>query len=141
MSGRFSLHIFYVGSVTAQQYEEEVLEPHVRLFKGAIGRDFFFFMDNNTRPHRANPVKYFLEEEDICQREWPLKSPDLNPIKHAWDAIGRAIAGLSKHRPDVKISTYRREELLPQDEINNLICSMRVHCEACIDARGGHIPY
>ncbi|GFU86047.1 hypothetical protein TNCV_3070491 [Trichonephila clavipes] len=32
------------------------------------------------------------EEEDFCRMEWPAKSPDLNPIDHAKNALGRATA-------------------------------------------------
>ncbi|KFM74774.1 hypothetical protein X975_11892, partial [Stegodyphus mimosarum] len=37
-------------------------------------------------------VDNYLESEDFHQMVWPARCPDLNPIVHAWDALGRAIA-------------------------------------------------
>ncbi|GFW09829.1 transposable element Tcb2 transposase [Trichonephila clavipes] len=59
IDGRTPLHVFRSGSVTSQIYRDEVLDPYVRLFRGAYGRDFLF-MDDNARPHRANLVDEFL---------------------------------------------------------------------------------
>ncbi|GFV56957.1 transposable element Tcb2 transposase [Trichonephila clavipes] len=47
-------------------------------------------------PHRANLVKDFLFEEGIVRMEWPACSPDMIPIEHVWDALGRRVAG---HQP------------------------------------------
>ncbi|GFV35310.1 transposable element Tcb2 transposase [Trichonephila clavipes] len=67
------------GSVTGDLYCEEVLLPHVRLFRGAIGLGFIF-MDDNARPHRTLAVEEQLESEDITRMDWPAYCPDLNPI-------------------------------------------------------------
>ncbi|GFX19024.1 hypothetical protein TNCV_323291 [Trichonephila clavipes] len=48
------------GSVATQRYEDEVLELHVRLFRGANGKDFIL-KDDNAKPNRANFVKDFHE--------------------------------------------------------------------------------
>ncbi|GFW00724.1 transposable element Tcb2 transposase [Trichonephila clavipes] len=82
--------ILNAGSVTRDRYCEEVL-LHVLLFRGAIGLDFIF-MDDNARPHRTLAVEELLESEDITRMDWPAYSPDLNPIEHVWDALGRCIA-------------------------------------------------
>ncbi|GFV21645.1 transposable element Tcb2 transposase [Trichonephila clavipes] len=50
-------------------------------------------MDDNRRPHRANLMEDFLFEEGIVLSEWAGCSPDMNPIKHVWDALGRRVAG------------------------------------------------
>ncbi|GFW56067.1 transposable element Tcb2 transposase [Trichonephila clavipes] len=55
LNGRTELHIFDRGSVIGDRYCEEVLLPHVRLFRGAIGPDFTF-MDDNARPHQTLAV-------------------------------------------------------------------------------------
>ncbi|GFV22890.1 transposable element Tc1 transposase [Trichonephila clavipes] len=49
-------------------------------------------MDDNARPHRNLAVEELLESEDITRMDWPAYSPDLNPIEHVWDALGRHIA-------------------------------------------------
>ncbi|GFX90323.1 transposable element Tcb2 transposase [Trichonephila clavipes] len=71
---------------------DEILRPIVVPYTAAIGDDFIL-MDDNCRPHRANLVEDFLFEEGIVRMEWPACSPDMNPIKHAWDALGRRVAG------------------------------------------------
>ncbi|GFW02791.1 transposable element Tcb2 transposase [Trichonephila clavipes] len=88
LNGRTELHIFDRGSVIGDGYCEEVLLPHVRLFRGVIGPDFIF-MDDNARPHRTLAVEELLESEDITRMDWPAYSPDLNPIEHMCDALGR----------------------------------------------------
>ncbi|GFV81339.1 transposable element Tcb2 transposase [Trichonephila clavipes] len=62
------LHIFDIGSVIRDRYCEEVLLPHVRLFRGAIGSDFIF-TDDNARPHRTLAVEEMLESEDITRMD------------------------------------------------------------------------
>ncbi|GFT40390.1 transposable element Tcb2 transposase [Trichonephila clavipes] len=64
MDGRTDLHFSEMGSVTAQRYRDEVLEPCVRLFRGAVGPDFIF-MDDNAPCHRAVLIDDFLETENI----------------------------------------------------------------------------
>ncbi|GFU84797.1 transposable element Tcb2 transposase [Trichonephila clavipes] len=49
MDGLTDLKFLDTGSVTAQRYRDEVLEPYVRLFRGAVGPDFIF-MDNAPYP-------------------------------------------------------------------------------------------
>ncbi|GFV49606.1 transposable element Tcb2 transposase [Trichonephila clavipes] len=62
MDGRTDLHFFDTGSVTAERYRDEVSEPYVRLFRGAVGPEFLF-MDDNAPCHRA--VLDFLETENL----------------------------------------------------------------------------
>ncbi|GFS77090.1 transposable element Tcb2 transposase [Trichonephila clavipes] len=64
MDDRTELHFFDTGSVTAQRYREEVLEPYVCLFQGVVVPDFIF-MDDNAPCHRAVLIDDFLETENI----------------------------------------------------------------------------
>ncbi|GBM50427.1 hypothetical protein AVEN_207081-1 [Araneus ventricosus] len=75
---------------------------------------------------------------------WPARSPDLNPIAHVWDILGRRIAGHRVHPGtlhDLQRALLQEWELLPQQGINDSIASMPRHCEACISAIEYHTRY
>ncbi|GFS56951.1 transposable element Tcb2 transposase [Trichonephila clavipes] len=64
LNGRTLSSTFLIDGLIGDRYCEEVLLPHMRLFRGAIGPDFIF-MDDNERPHRTLAVEELLESEDI----------------------------------------------------------------------------
>ena len=74
-----------------QRYIHEVLLPHVRLFRGAVG-DNFVFMDGNATCHRTLAVQDCLDSEGIQRLVWPSRSPDLNLFENVLDALGRQVA-------------------------------------------------
>ncbi|GFW54365.1 transposable element Tcb2 transposase [Trichonephila clavipes] len=77
--------------------------------------------------------------------DWPAYSPDLNPIEHVWDALGRRIAARLHHTENtqqLKQMLIEEWALLPQEMLLQLFLSIRKRCEAAtIAVRGGHIPY
>ncbi|GFW98883.1 uncharacterized protein TNCV_4655101 [Trichonephila clavipes] len=66
-------------------------EAYVCRLRDATSAEFVF-MEDNTRPHRTNIVNECLQYEGITRKEWPAFSPDLNPIEHVRDMLGRRIA-------------------------------------------------
>ncbi|GFW58745.1 uncharacterized protein TNCV_379281 [Trichonephila clavipes] len=79
INGRTRLHGVANGTMTGQRYIDEVLLPHVRLFRRAVG-DKFVFMDDNATCHRTLSVQDCLDSEGTQRLVWPERSPDLNPI-------------------------------------------------------------
>ncbi|GFV31264.1 transposable element Tcb2 transposase [Trichonephila clavipes] len=81
INGRTRLHVVSNGTMTGQRYIDEVLLPHVRFFRGAVG-DKFVFMDDNAKCHRTLAVQDCLDSEGIQRLVWPARSPDLNPVEN-----------------------------------------------------------
>ncbi|GFX45564.1 transposable element Tc3 transposase [Trichonephila clavipes] len=143
LGGHTDLHVFHGGTVTGLRYRYEILDPYVRPYAAAIGNDFIL-MDDNAQPHRARIVEEYLEDHGLERMEWPARSPDLNPIEHLWDYLGREVAALN---PPPRLLHELKQGLLcvwsslPIPVSDNLINSMGNRCRQCIQVRGGHIPY
>ncbi|GFY19939.1 transposable element Tcb2 transposase [Trichonephila clavipes] len=80
INGRTRLHVVANGTMTGQRYIDEVLLPHVRLFRGAVGEKFVF-MDDNATCHQTLAVLDCLDSEGIQRLVRPARSPDLTPLK------------------------------------------------------------
>ncbi|GFW59437.1 transposable element Tcb2 transposase [Trichonephila clavipes] len=110
LGSRTDLHIFDAGSVNGTRYCNEILLPYVRLFRGAMGLQFLL-MDDNAPCHGIVAAKQLLESDDIERMDWPARSPDLNPIEHVWDFLGRRLAART-----LSPVTIRELRLALQDE-------------------------
>ncbi|GFX81633.1 DDE_3 domain-containing protein [Trichonephila clavipes] len=78
----------------------------------------FLFMDDNACPHRENIADECLQSEDITHMDWPAYSPDLNPIEHVWDMLGRrntARQPLSTFLPELRRALLDEWCNIPQD--------------------------
>ncbi|GFX03690.1 transposable element Tcb2 transposase [Trichonephila clavipes] len=122
INGRTRLHAVANGTMMGQRYIDEVLLPHVRLFRGAVGDKFVFLYDNATC-HRTLAVQDCLDNEGIQRLVWPARSPDLNPIENVWDALGRQVAG--RNYPPTNKNTLIRAlteewDKLPQQLLDNV---------------------
>ncbi|GFX20909.1 transposable element Tcb1 transposase [Trichonephila clavipes] len=104
----------------------------------------FLFMDDYVRPLHENIVDECLQSEDITRMDWPAYSPDLNPIEHVWDMLGRLIAACQPTPtclPELRRVLLDEWFNIPQDQIDNLILNMPRLCMACIVSSRRHIPY
>ncbi|GFY19088.1 transposable element Tc3 transposase [Trichonephila clavipes] len=60
----------------------------------------------NAPCHVGVLIDDFLETENIQRMSWPANSPDLNPIEHLCDVLGRQIAAFS--HPPSSITELKR---------------------------------
>ncbi|UYV64113.1 hypothetical protein LAZ67_2006599 [Cordylochernes scorpioides] len=68
---------------------------------------------------------------------WPPYSPDLSPIEHVWDIIGRRLHALPQPRSEDELwqMVEREWRAIPQDAIRTLIDSLPRRVAACIAVR------
>lgn len=131
------------GRLTGVAYRDTILRPLVLPALQAVGPGAQF-QDDNAPCHRAAVVNRFLEEQQVTRMDWPARSPDMNPIEHLWDVLGRRVRA---HDPpattldDLFHLLQQEWQAVPQDTLRRLVHSMRRRCEACFNVNGGHTRY
>jgi transposase len=101
-------------------------------------------MDDNTMPHRSRAVTTYLQSEAVTSVPWPAMSPDLNPIEHIWDMLGRRIQAREPPVQNIRqleAALHREWQQLSQQDIQRLNGGMRRRVEAVIQPRGGYTRY
>uniref|UniRef100_A0AAZ3S8R8 Tc1-like transposase DDE domain-containing protein n=1 Tax=Oncorhynchus tshawytscha TaxID=74940 RepID=A0AAZ3S8R8_ONCTS len=73
---------------------------------------------------------------------WPAKSTDLNPIEHVWDLLDWRVRAIPPRNVQ-ELAGVLVEEWgnISQQELANLVQSMRRRCTAVLNAAGGHTRY
>ncbi|GFV29328.1 transposable element Tc1 transposase [Trichonephila clavipes] len=104
--------------MTGQRYIDEVLLPHVRLFRGAVGDKFVFMDDNATWSSNTRCLGLSRQRGQVAGRNYPPtnKNTLIRALTEEWDK-------------------------LPQQLLDNFVQSMVRRVECCITFHVGHIPY
>ncbi|CAH1978124.1 unnamed protein product [Acanthoscelides obtectus] len=134
--------IFIRGNMNAQRYIHEVLEPHLLPYLDTLADPTF--QQDNARPHVARVTIDFFQHNDVTLLPWPPRSPDLSPIEHVWDMMGRRLLNLQ--RPPQTLEALREELVvawneIPQEDIDHLIRSMPRRVGECVAHQGASTHY
>ena len=150
--GRSSLYVMdrdaesKKGGYSARSYLEVLEENIPRCYDFGLT-----FMQDNAPIHTARIIKKYFQDLGIEVLDWPLYSPDLNPIKHLWWHLKKLVYHI---RPNIESLTGEniiREaledaleqawELIDQKIFDSVLDSMQERCQAVIDADGWHTKY
>lgn len=133
------------GNLNGEKYTRDVLTPVVvPHFENHPLESRPVFMDDNARPHRSRAVRAYLENEAVTTLPWPARSPDLNPIEHLWDQLGRRLQALEpppQNLQHLEAQLHREWRQITLQQIRRLTGSMRRRVAAVIHANGGYTRY
>ena len=130
------------GNLNAVRYREDILLPHVVPFLQAHP-DMTLQHDNATR-HTAHSVRDFLQDRNVSVLPWPAKSPDLNPYEHVWDLLDQRVRArviLPRNVWELAGTLVEEWGNISQQELANLVQSMRRGCTVVLNVAGGHTRY
>ncbi|KFA74189.1 hypothetical protein S40288_10380 [Stachybotrys chartarum IBT 40288] len=104
------------------------------------------FQQDNASIHTSGMTSWWLQEHMIEYIDWPLFSPDLNPIENAWRMLKARLRRLHPEMCDLKDNIADKALLerwvaeawdsLDQGQIRGLIATMDRRLRAVIQARG-----
>ena len=88
--GRRKTNLIVVqGKLNAQGYINQILQPEAVPFLQRHGPAIL--MHDNARPHVSRIFRQFLNRNNVNVLPWPAVSPDMNPIEHIWDYLGKKV--------------------------------------------------
>ena len=128
-------------NLTAVRYRDQVLMPH---FLPLVKAHNLTFQHVNARPHIARVCRDILNQNNVQVLDWPLYSPDLNPIEHLWDALDRRVrkrVNVPNNVTQLQLALIQEWNNIPQRTIDNLVGSMVRRVRAATAAHGGHTRY
>ncbi|GFV15483.1 transposable element Tcb1 transposase [Trichonephila clavipes] len=127
---------WFIGTMTTQRYVHDILQSHaLTLMQWLPGATF---QQDKARPYTARMSQDCLRT--VITVPWPARSPDLSPIEHIWDHLGRRVGHpTSLNELEARLQQIRNE--MSQDIIQNLYASMPDRIASCIRARAGSIGY
>ncbi|UYV64409.1 hypothetical protein LAZ67_3000604 [Cordylochernes scorpioides] len=122
------------NTMMAQRYVDDVLRPVTLPYLQGVPNALY--QQDNARPHTARISQQALQ--DVQMLPWPPYTPDLSPIEHVWDIIGRRLHALPQPRSEDELwqMVEREWRAIPQDAIRTLIDSLPRRVAACIAVRG-----
>ena len=140
--GRRKTNLIVVqGNLNAQGYINRILKPEAVTFLQRHGPALL--MHDNARPHVARICRQFLNRNNINILPWPAVSPDMNPIEHIWDYLGRKVRarGNVHNLRNLENALVQEWNNIPNVIIRRYVRSMRGRLAACINSRSGHTRY
>ncbi len=135
------------GGVTAARYLE-CLKKHL---PGLMQEERQTFMHDGAGIHTANIIKDWLKERGYTVMNWPLYSPDLNPIEHFWfPTKERAypytedifeLEGEENQKRLLGAEAVAAWSQIPTARLKKFVESMPGRVKAVITAADGHTKY
>ena len=99
-------------------------------------------MHDGAPAHTASATRALLQASRINILPWLSCSPDLNPIMHIWDVIGRKVRRRDpRNVRELERAVLDEWNILQQHICQEYVLSMRSRCRAVINANGGHTGF
>ena len=79
------------GTLNARKYQNEILESGVKSRVDKLDGQNMVLRDDIARPCCTRIIEEYKNQQIIPSLQRLSLLPDLNPIKHIWDKLGRRV--------------------------------------------------
>ena len=91
------------GIMRAQEYKDILENAMLPYGRSNMGRGWIFQQDDDPKL-TSKLVKVWFGSSRVTVLDWPSQSPDLNPIEHLWEELGRAVRGKTASSEAIKFA-------------------------------------
>ena len=131
------------GNMNSTVYQD-ILTNEINLIDKCLvfPRRSFLFQHDNTPCHWSASTVSFLEDYNICLLDWPVNSPDANPIENLWHIIKSKINTLGPLNAEEMWSEIQNIWYnIPCTICHNLVDSMPQRVEKILKMKGFATKY
>ena len=122
------------GNLARFRFRDEILAPVVVPLMNS-NKQLTVFQQDNARCHTARVCADYLQQQQMNILPWPAKSPDRSPVEHLWDVLDRRVKRRqSATLAHLELFLEQEWNMIPKNEIQTIIRSMRRRCTAERDA-------
>uniref|UniRef100_A0AC34RLD5 Transposase n=1 Tax=Panagrolaimus sp. JU765 TaxID=591449 RepID=A0AC34RLD5_9BILA len=127
-----------MDSIMYRDIMENTMLPFARQTKI---RGWVYMQDNDPK-HRSRLVQQWFLNRKVRLMEWPSQSPDLNPIEHLWNELGKRVGARTHRNQDELFEDLQREwRAIPLNVLTNLVESMPRRCAEVLKCKGYAVKY
>lgn len=132
------------GTMTAVSYINILNDYALPTLQRYAENGLSIYQHDNAPCHKAALVTRWFEDNNVTSTDWPAQSPDLNPIEHMWDELGRRMMSRPKRASSLaELTSALKEEWgkIPDSYYRKLVESLSKRIAAVINAKGGQTSY
>ncbi len=129
---------FLKSTVNAAIYQDVLEHFMLPSADKLYGDSDFIFQQDLAPAHTAKGTKSWFNDHGITVLDWPLNSPDLNPIENLWGIVKRKMRDTRPNKADdLKPAIKTTWASITLEQCHRLIASMPRRNDAVIHAKGG----
>jgi transposase len=129
-----------IDGIMDSAYYQDILEDNLPdCVQDLFGSKKWILQQDNDRKHTSKSTSTFLDNLGYNRLAWPSQSPDLNPIEHLWDELGRRVKKNHRATNENQLWEVLQEEWknIPEEVCRKLVRSMPNRCAQVIESHGG----
>ncbi|ORD95505.1 TCB2 [Hepatospora eriocheir] len=108
---------------------KQILAQNLNVAAREIGLDEYIFMHDNDPKHTSRLVTDWINEKNIDVLDWPIQSPDLNPIEAVWAYVKTKLSKFGKlNKNELREKIKEIWCRIPNDSVFKYVRSFHKRC-------------
>jgi transposase len=143
MSAKGVGQLVFIDGIMNSEVYLTILDENLQQSAHKLGlKSKLIFQQDNDPKHTAKIITKFLQEKKVEKLPWVAQSPDLNPIEHLWDEMGRKMKEQKvQNKQELRELVVEVWKSISSSVTQKLVNSMGRRIREVIKNKGGSTRY